>query len=40
LGVKVHNTEGNHGRLIDFLSRISKLSDFNMLDLADFMMHH
>jgi len=38
--VKLHNTENNYGRLIDFLSQISKLSNFNMLDLADFMMHH
>jgi len=26
--------------LIDFLSQISKLSYFNVLGLADFMMHH
>jgi len=38
--VKLHNTEDNYERLIDFLSQISKLSNFNMLDLADFMMHH
>ena len=38
--VKLHNTENSYGRLIDFLSQISKLSNFNMLDLADFMMHH
>jgi len=30
----------NCGRLIDFLSQISKLSYFNLLDLADFLMHH
>jgi len=29
-----------YGRLIDFLSQISKLSYFNVLDLADFMMQH
>jgi len=26
--------------LIDFLSQISKQSYFNLLDLADFLMHH
>jgi len=30
--------EGNYGRLIDFLSQISKLSNFNLPDFADFMM--
>ena len=34
------NTEGKYGCLIDFLSQISKLSNFNMLDLAYLMMHH
>jgi len=34
------NAEDNYERLIDFLSQISKLSNFNALDLADFMMHH
>jgi len=29
----------NCGRLIDFLSQISKLSYFNLFDLADFLMH-
>jgi len=29
----------NYGRLIDFLSQISKLSNFNLHDLADFLMH-
>jgi len=38
--VKLHTTEDNYRRLIDFLSHISKLSNFNMLDFADFMMHH
>ena len=38
--VQLHNTEDHHGRLFDFLSQISKLSNFNMFDLADFMMHH
>jgi len=33
------NPEDNYGRLIDFLSQISKLSYFNVLDLADFMMY-
>ena len=32
--------EGNYGRLIDFLSQISQLSNFNLLDFADFMMDH
>jgi len=30
----------NYGRLMDFLNRISKLSYFNLIDLADFLMHH
>ena len=34
------NAQDNYERLIDFLSQISKLSNFNVLDLADFMMHH
>ena len=34
------NNEVNYERLIDFLCQISKLSTFDMLDLADFMMHH
>jgi len=34
------NTEDNYEGLIDFLSQISKLFNFNVLDLADFMMHH
>jgi len=38
--VKLHTNEDNYGRLIDFLSHISKLSNFNMLGLADFMIHH
>jgi len=37
--VQIRNTKDNYGRLIDFLSQISKLSNFNMLDLAYFMMH-
>jgi len=40
IGSNYINTEDNYGRLIDFLSQISKLSYFNVLDLADFMMHH
>jgi len=31
--------EDNYGCLIDFLSQISKLSYFDLLDLADFIMH-
>jgi len=31
--------EKNYRRLIDFLSQISKLSHFNLLGLADFLMH-
>ena len=34
------NTEDSYGRLIDFLSQISKLYYFTVLDLADFIMHH
>jgi len=34
------NPEDNYERLIDFLSQISKLFYFNVLDLAEFMMHH
>jgi len=30
----------DYGHLIDFLCQISKLSYFNLLDLADFLMHH
>jgi len=30
----------NYGRLIDFLSQISKLFYFNLLDLVDFLIHH
>jgi len=30
---------GNYGRLV-FLSQMSKLSNFNLFDFADFMMHH
>jgi len=29
----------NYWRLVDFLSQISKLSYFNLLDLPDFLMH-
>jgi len=39
VGSKYINTEDNSERLIDFLSQISKLSNFNVLDLADLMMH-
>jgi len=34
------NREDNYGRLTDFMSQISKLTYFNVLDLADFIMHH
>jgi len=37
------NREGlkdNYGRLIDFLSQISRLCCFDLLDLADYLMHH
>jgi len=34
------NSEDNYGRLVDFLRQISKLSYFNVLDIADFMVHH
>jgi len=30
----------NYGRLTDLLSKISKLSYINLLDFADFLMHH
>jgi len=32
--------KNNFGRLIDFLSQISKLSYFNLLDFTDVLMHH
>jgi len=32
--------KNNCSRLIDFLSQISQLSYFNLLSLADFLMHH
>ena len=31
--------KNNYGRLIDFLSRISNLFYFELLDLGDFLMH-
>jgi len=34
------NCEENYGPLIDFLSQLSKLSYFNVLDLAHFIMFH
>ena len=40
VGSNYINTEDNYERLINFLCQISKLSNFNVLDLADFMMHH
>jgi len=30
----------NHERLIDFLSKVSELSYFKLLDLTDVSMHH
>jgi len=39
VGSNYINPENNYERLIDFLSQISKLSYFNLLDLADFMMY-
>jgi len=32
--------KNNYGRPSDFLSQISKLSHFNLLDLTHFLMHH
>jgi len=40
VGSNYINTKDNYKRLIDFLSQISKLSNFNVLDLADIMRHH
>jgi len=37
VGSNYINTEDNYERLIDLLSQISKLSNFNVLGLADFM---
>jgi len=34
------SVKDNYGRLIDFLSKISKLSYFYLLDVADFLMYH
>jgi len=34
------NSEDNYGRLVDFLSQILKLTYFNVLGLADLVMHH
>jgi len=33
-------SKNNYSHLIDFLSQISKLYYFNLLGLADFLMHH
>jgi len=38
VGSNYTDPEANYGPLIDFLSQISKLSYFNVLGLADFMM--
>jgi len=40
VGSNYINTEDSYGRVIDFLSQISKLHYYNVLDLADFTMHH
>jgi len=32
--------EDNLGRVIEFLSQISKLSHFNLLDFAEYLKHH
>jgi len=40
IGSNYVSPKDNYGRLIDFVSHISKLSYFNVHDLADFMMHH
>jgi len=40
VGSNYINPEDNYGHLIDFVRQISKPSYFNVLDLADFMMHH
>jgi len=39
VGFNYINPEDNYGHLIDFLRQISKLSYFNVLDLAEFMMY-
>jgi len=39
VGSNYINPEDNCGRLIDFLSQISKLPYLNVLDLPDFMMY-
>ena len=39
VGSNYINPEDNYGPLIDFLSKTSKLSNFNVLDLADCMMY-
>ena len=39
VGSNYINTEDGYERLIDFLSQLSKLSYFNVLDLAAFTMH-
>jgi len=39
IGSNYINPEDIYGCLIDFLTQIKKLSYFNLLDLADFMMH-
>jgi len=39
VGSNYINPENDYGCLIDFLSQISELFYFNLLDLANFMMH-
>jgi len=39
VGSNYIKTEDN-GHIIESLLQISKLSNFNVIDLADFMMHH
>jgi len=40
VGFNYVNPEDNYEPSIDFLSQISKLPYFNLLDLAHFMMYH
>jgi len=39
VGSNYIKTEDSYGRLIDFLSQLSKLYYFNVPDLADFIMY-
>jgi len=40
IGSNCINPKDNYGYLIGFLSQISKLSYFHVLDLTDFIMHY